>query len=295
MKVLITGGSGHLGRDLVGLLEDRGQAVRVLSRRGPRRGEAGEWVRGDLATGDGVAEAVEGVDAIIHAATDSPAARRGRFRAKDFIGSPRDVDVTGTRTLLDAAARERVSHVVHVSIVGIEQSRLPYMRVKLAAEQLVREANTPWTVVRATSFYWLLDRLLANMRRLPVWVLPRGLDMQPCDSSDFARHVVACTLEGAGGLRADYAGPEVIGLRELARQYQQERDLRRPIVALPLPEAAVRAAGGLPADDAILGTTTWQQWLGHSDGAPEPERPGAPATAQDGRPPAGVARQARRP
>jgi uncharacterized protein YbjT (DUF2867 family) len=273
MKVLITGGSGHLGRDLVGLLEDRDQAVRVLSRRGPRPGESGEWVHGDLATGEGVAEAVAGVDAIIHAATDSPSAQRGRFRAKDFVASPSDVDVTGTRTLLHAAAREGVSHIVHVSIVGVEESRLPYMRVKLAAEQVVREASTPWSIVRATGFYWLLDRFLANLRRLPVWVLPRGLDMQPCDSSDFARHVVARTLDGAGGLSPDYAGPEAIGLRELAHQYQQERGLRRPIVALPLPEAAARAAGGLPAADAILGPTTWQQWLRRSDGPPASERP----------------------
>lgn len=283
MKVLITGGSGHLGRDLVGLLEERGHAVRVLSRRGPRPGERGEWVRGDLATGAGIADAVAGVDAIIHAATDSPSAQRGRFRARDFVRSPSAVDVAGTRALLDAAARESVAHVVHVSIVGVEDSRLPYMRVKLAAEQLVREASTPWSIVRATPFYWLLDRFLAHMRRLPVWVLPRRLDTRPCDSRDFARYVVDCTLEGPGGLRPDFAGPEVVGLRELAREYQQERGLRRPIIALPLPEAATRAAGALPAGDAVLGATTWRQWLR------APDRPGAAATVQDAQQCAGVA------
>ena len=163
------------------------------------------------------------------------------------------------------------------------------MRVKLAAEQLVREASTPWSIVRATGFYWLLDRFLANMRRLPVWVLPRGLDMQPCDSRDFAHHVVTRTLDGAGGLTPDYAGPEVLGLRELARQYQQVRGLRRPTIMLPLPQAAVRAAGGLPAEDAILGPTTWRQWLRCTEAVSAPDLAGEPASDRNCRPPAGVA------
>jgi hypothetical protein len=55
-----------------------------------------EWVRGDLATGAGVTEAIAGIDAVIHAATNSPAAQRGGFRPLNFVRSPTDVDVDGT-------------------------------------------------------------------------------------------------------------------------------------------------------------------------------------------------------
>jgi len=260
MNVLVTGGSGHLGRDVVRLFKPGGHRPRILSRHAAPSGEA-EWVQGDLATGQGIREAVAGVDTIVHAATLSPAAQRGRLRPVDFLRTPSDVDVEGTRRLLAAAEGESVSHLVHVSIVGVERSRLPYMRVKLAAEELVRGGGVPWSIIRATAFYWLLDGFLANMKRMPFWALPRRLEMQPGDSREFAAYVVACAIEGAGGMRREFAGPEVLGIRELARQYQQERQLRRPIVPVPLPAAAARSAGSLPADDPVLGRTTWRQWL----------------------------------
>lgn len=260
MKVLITGGSGHVGRAAARLFKEREDEVRVFSRR-VSPGEADEWLQGDLSTGEGVEDAVAGVDTIVHAATLSPAAQRGGFRPVDFLRTPTEVDVEGTRRLLDAAERESVSHFVYVSITGVEQSRLPYMRVKLAAEGLVRHAGVPWSIIRATGFYWLLERFLANMERLPVWVLPRRLDMQPGDSTEFAAYLVDCTIQGPRGMRRDFAGPEVIGIRQLARQYQDVRQLRRPILPLPLPAAATRSAGGLAADGAVLGSITWRQWL----------------------------------
>lgn len=261
MKVLITGGSGHVGREVARLLRESGDEVRVLSRQRSELNSDG-WIQGDLATGEGIDEAVAGVDMVVHAATLSRAAVRGGFRPTDFFRAPSSVDVEGTRRLLEAAERESVSHLLHVSIVGVENSRLPYMRVKLAGEELVRNAGVPWSIVRATGFYWLLDRFLEHMKGMPIWPLPRRLDMQPGDEREFAAYVVECTRKGASAMCREFAGPEVIGMRELARQYQQERRLRRPILPLPLPEAVVtRSAGGLPADNAVLGKVTWEQWL----------------------------------
>jgi nucleoside-diphosphate-sugar epimerase len=81
MKILVTGGTGHLGRAIVTRLVDQDQQVRVLARR-PGDEPGIEWVRGDLATGAGVSEAVAGVNTVIHAATNSPAAQRGGFRPR---------------------------------------------------------------------------------------------------------------------------------------------------------------------------------------------------------------------
>jgi uncharacterized protein YbjT (DUF2867 family) len=59
-----------------------------------------------------------------------------------------------------------------VSIVGLDQMRLPYARAKLLAESLVAASGLPWSIVRATGFYWLLDRMLDTQSRLPVLPLP---------------------------------------------------------------------------------------------------------------------------
>ena len=116
---LITGGTGHLGRDLIPLLSDR-YRVRVLTRSpGPDPKAADpnvEWVRGDLATGSGIAAAVEGAHLVVHAATWSPAARRGYFLPSDFVRSPSAVGA-GTARLLDAAAAAGAGHFLYVSRV----------------------------------------------------------------------------------------------------------------------------------------------------------------------------------
>src|SRR5436309_10848371 len=83
MQLLVTGGTGHLGQVVVSGLEREGHGVRVLARR-PRNDHHVEWVAGDLATGEGVEKAVVDIDVIVHAATNSPAAQRGRFSPRDF-------------------------------------------------------------------------------------------------------------------------------------------------------------------------------------------------------------------
>ena len=263
MKVLVTGGSGHLGRTIVAGLRERQDDVRVLARR-PGDEDSVEWFRGDLSTGAGVEDAVVGVDALIHAATNSPAAQRGGFTIVDFVHSPKDVDVDGTKTLLAAAEHEDVRHFVHVSIVGLEHMAPinPYARVKLAAEGVVRESNLLWSIVRATGFYWLLDRMLAKMaRRRALW-LPADVRMQAVDSDEFAAFALEVLDRGRGGEQPDFVGPETLTMQELAEQYLAERKLERRIRSAPIPRRFKRALdAGNTSMTGIRGERTWQQWL----------------------------------
>lgn len=259
-EVLVTGGSGHLGTDVVRLLLERGGRVRVLSRT-PRAGTDVRTFEGDLATGRGIREAVSGVQTIVHAATLSPAARRGHFLPVDFVRSPPDVDVHGTRQLLDEAQRAGVEHFLHVSIVGVQQSKVPYLRRKAEAENLVRTSAIPWTIVPATPFYWLLARFHDHMRKQRVWIAASNLRMQPGDSAEFAPYIVESLLAGPAGDRPCFAGPEVLSQAEIARQYQASRDVHRRILEFPLPGLAVRASGPQTCADGRTGTTTWAQWL----------------------------------
>ena len=112
-KVLVTGGAGMLGREVVKQLTATGSRARIMSRkrRPPDVLSATEWVQADLETGQGVADAVSEIDVVVHAAS-SP------FR------HTRQIDVDGTRFLLEQARAAGVAHVIYISIVGID--RIPY-------------------------------------------------------------------------------------------------------------------------------------------------------------------------
>jgi uncharacterized protein YbjT (DUF2867 family) len=150
-------------------LISQGHHVRVFARQ-PGTDSGVQWATGDLATGIGLEAALDRMDTVVHAATLSPIARRG-MRPVDFFFSPRHVDLDGTRFLLAAAKKAGVGHVLFVSIVDVEVCSLPYSRVKLAAENLVKTSPVPWSVVRATPFFYLMARMIRSLRSLPVWLL----------------------------------------------------------------------------------------------------------------------------
>lgn len=275
--ILVTGGTGHLGRPIVSALQQRGHRVRVLARR-PPSGSDVEYVKGDLATGEGLREAVVGVDEIIHAATNSPMAQRGRFTLADLLRSPSDVDVAGTEALLAAAEEANVAHFAHVSIVGLEhQTRMAYARRKLEAEEAVRSARVPWSIVRATVFYWLVERLFESMARQRILALPTHVTVEPVDSDEFAHYVVDRLAGGQRGQWSDFAGPQALTLVELMEQYLSLRGPQRRIRRAPLPRKFQdELSAGYTSPLAQRGTTTWTQWLQRSEAGMRPAlRPAA--------------------
>jgi uncharacterized protein YbjT (DUF2867 family) len=255
--VLVTGGTGHLGQDLVRTLVGRGNRVRVLAR-SPRHDPDVEWAIGDLATGQGLQAALAGVHTVINAATFSPIARRGGIRPVDFVKSPSAVDVEGTERLLALSRTANVQHFLHVSIVGLDEASLPYARVKLRGEQLVRESDLPWSVVRAMPFYYLLERMLAGLGWLPVWPVPKT-SFNPVDTSDVADYLAKCASEGPRGIRAEIGGPEDLSCTEFARQYQHARGLHRPILPL-LSDTSARGMGFV-VSQGVRGKLRWSEWL----------------------------------
>jgi uncharacterized protein YbjT (DUF2867 family) len=174
------------------------------------------------------------------------------------------VDVDGTRKLLAEAEQAGVAHFLFISIVGVQESWMPYSRVKAAAENVVRDGAVPWSIVSATPFYWLLARMMDTMAPRRIWPLPSNLVMQPCDSAEFAAYVVECLAEGPGRRRDDFAGPQAQSVVELARQYQAACGITRRIFSLPVPGLAIRAVGPQTAPHGRRGKTTWSQWLADS-------------------------------
>lgn len=195
--VLVTGGTGTLGGHLVEKLDRGGFVPRVMSRRSRPPGASGgrEWARADLATGEGLAGALRGVDAVIHAASSSL--------------SYREVDVEGTRDhLLPAARSEGVQHLLFPSIVGIDDIPFGYYEAKLEAEETLLGLDLRVTVARATQFHALVYALVRVAGKLPVMPLPTEFRIQPVAGREFAGYLVDLLERDTQGRAPDFAGPE---------------------------------------------------------------------------------------
>jgi uncharacterized protein YbjT (DUF2867 family) len=252
--ILVTGGTGTLGRLVVPRLRDAGGKVRVLSRRSRQAREGIEFVIGDLATGEGIEAAVEGAEIIVHCAGSSKG------------------DEDKAQNLAQAASRAGARHLVYISVVGadripvvsrVDRAMFGYFASKLAAERVVADSGLPWTTLRATQFHDLILMTARQMARLPVIPVPAGFRFQPVDAGEVAARLVELALDTPAGLVPDMAGPRVYGMAELVRGYLRARRKHRPIVPVRLPGKAARAfrAGANLAPDRAVGRRTWEEFL----------------------------------
>ncbi|GAB3578550.1 SDR family oxidoreductase [Calidifontibacter terrae] len=254
LPVLVTGGTGTLGREVVAELVRSQVPARVLSRSSGAKEPGVERVVGDLRTGDGLTEALQGVQAVIHCASDPR--------------HPDEVDIDGTRRLTLAMLEGEPARLVHVSIVGCWDNPFPYYRAKAKAETIVIESGLPHTVVRATQFHSFVRTVCA----------PRGgfglsatqLRFAPVDPQWVARTLVDVALADdpvAGPL--ELAGPEVLSGADIARLTVHVRGgkLRRTF-ELPAVGGVLKAfsrGSNLPGPTARRGGSTYAQWLTEQD------------------------------
>lgn len=245
LPVLVTGGTGRLGRLVVARLLDAGCEVRVLARHDRTTAPKAVFFTGDLRTGEGVGPAVQGAGTIVHCAT----ANKG--------------DAETTRILVDTASQAGSPHVLYVSIVGIDQmASWGYPKSKLECERIVQNSGLPWTILRATQFY---DYILDNSRKmsaLPVTPVPSGFQVRPVDPDEVAARLVELALGKPAGRVADIAGPQVSSWDQLLRSYLRAAHRRRWVVPVRIPGTrAVRNGGLLPAPGYTAGSRTWDQYL----------------------------------
>jgi uncharacterized protein YbjT (DUF2867 family) len=252
--ILVTGGTGTLGRHVVRRLRGAGRDVRVLSRHSPSPGAGIEFMTGDLATGEGIEAAVAGVGTVVHLA-----------------GSPKG-DEEKARNLVRAAYGTGVRHLVYISVVGadripiaggIDRAMFGYFGSKLAAERVVAGSGLPWTTLRATQFHDLLLMVAQQMAKLPVIAVPAGFRFQPIDAGEVATRLAELALGKPSGLVPEMGGPRAYGMADLLRGYLRATHRHRPIVPLWLPGKAARAfrAGANLAPDRAVGHRTWEDFL----------------------------------
>jgi uncharacterized protein YbjT (DUF2867 family) len=243
--ILVTGGTGTLGRIVVERLNENGHNVRVLSRRPPPSGrEATTWATSNLREGRGIDAAVAGADVIVHCATG-----RG--------------DVAAARHLIEAARQAGRPHLAYISIVGVDRMPFLYYKSKLDVEGQVENSGLPWTVLRATQFHDLILRGCQALARLPVMPVPARTSFQPIDAGEVAGRLAELAVGPAAGRVPDMGGPEVRSFAELARSYLAASGRRRPVFPVLLTgamPAGFRRGDHLTPDHAV-GRKTFAQFL----------------------------------
>lgn len=213
MTILVTGGTGILGRPTVELLRAAGHDVRILSR----------TTGGDLSTGAGVTEALAGIDTVLHLAT-----------------SASKKDVPQTQRLVDAAKAAGVTHFVYISIVGVDTVPYSYYRAKFSCEQIIEASGIPFTILRATQFHSFVAMIPRASRKLPV-IFSLNAPDQPIKVEEVAQRLVELVEAAPSGLVADIGGPEQLTIREAIAIWQKAAGTHKPVWTIPLGGKMMRA------------------------------------------------------
>ena len=153
----------------------------------------------------------------------------------------------------EAVDRDRLRHLVYVSIVGVDRIPFGYYRAKWAAEQVLLASGLPVTLLRVTQFHDFVDEMLETARRGPVVPVPMGWRAQPVDIGEVAAHVVeVCGRPPSGGV-VEFGGPEELSAADLARAWAAVRAPGAHVVATPVPgklSSAFRDGAALPTGGA---------------------------------------------
>lgn len=245
MKIVVTGGSGPLGAEVVRRLEGHGATVTSASRR----------TGVDLATGAGLEAALDGVDCVVHSATH-------RLR-------PRSVDLDGTRRMIRIlAGRSAPPHLVYISIVGCDRIPLHYYRAKYACELVLQRSRLPVTVIRATQFHTLIEAIAGIATLGPVALVARGMSFQPCDHHWVAAELADVAIGPAppGFQRTvDLAGPEQLSLAEAVTLMRTKTGKAPPrLITIPAIGGTLRAyetGADLPDPGAKTGGASFREFL----------------------------------
>ena len=249
-KIAVAGATGRVGRHVAEILEDQGHDVVAIAR---SRGV-------DVITGEGLAEALEGVESIVDAST-GPSPEEAA--ATEFF-------ITATRNLQEAGWRAGVQRLVVVSIIGADRFPGGYGAAKVVHERAAVDGPIPASVLRASQFHEFVPQLLEWGTRGDVAYVPT-MRTQLVSARTVAEALARMATGSApapgrtGSGIPEIAGPREESLAAAARWFIARRgdSIRVEEVSDPSdPIAAVGASGGLlPGLDAILAGPTFEQWL----------------------------------
>lgn len=211
MKIVVIGGTGLIGSNLVNKLSQRGHTVIAAS---PSSGV-------NTITGEGLHEVLKNTDVVVDV-SNSPS-----FEDQAVLNFFK----TSTINLIEAEVYAGVKHHVAMSVVGAD--RLPdsgYLRAKLAQEELIKESSVPYSILRSTQFFEFADRI-AQSATINNEVHISPAEFQPIASDEvvaaLADVVVGAPVNGI----VEVAGPVRMPMSEFIRYYLDATEDSRTLIA----------------------------------------------------------------
>ena len=184
MSLLILGGTGTLGRQIVLQALTKGYQVRCLVRNFRKANFLKDWgvelVYGDLTRPETIPPCLKGITAVIDASTS---------RANE-LDSLKKVDWDGKLCLLEAMKVAKIKRFIFFSAQNVEEfNKIPLMRVKYGIEKKLEESEIPYTIFRLTGFYQGLIEQYAIpiLENLPIWVTNENTYISYMDTQDIAK------------------------------------------------------------------------------------------------------------
>ena len=184
MSLLIIGGTGTLGRQIVLQALTKGYQVRCLVRNFRKANFLKEWgvelVYGDLTRPETIPPCLKGITAIIDVSTSRP----------NELNSLTEVDWYGKLYLIEAAKVANIKRFIFCSTQNLEQfSNIPLMELKQGIEIKLKQSNVPYTIFRLTGFYQGLIEQYAIpiLENLPIWVTNENTCVSYMDTQDIAK------------------------------------------------------------------------------------------------------------
>jgi uncharacterized protein YbjT (DUF2867 family) len=206
-----------------------------------------DYVLGQIATGEGLAEAVKDIEVILHLASHPTQAKT--------------VDVEGARRLIEHGRKGNLKHFIYMSIVGVDKHPFAYYKQKYAAEQVVAQSGVPYTIYRATQFFPFIKLILSMFLRFHI--VPRGWRFQPISVEEAAQGLVEIVEKGPVNGIVNKTGPKVYTINELIDIWEDVDGKRRRYVSLPIPGGASRGfrKGLHTIPEQQDGKVTWREYL----------------------------------
>lgn len=184
MGLLVIGGTGTLGRQIVLQALTKGYQVRCLVRNFRRANFLKEWgaelVYGDLSIPETIPPCLQGITAVIDASTSRPS----------DIDALKLVDWNGKISLIEASKSANIKRFIFCSTQNLEQfSNIPLMEIKQGIEIKLKQSNIPYTIFRLTGFYQGLIEQYAIpiLENLPIWVTNENTCVSYMDTQDIAK------------------------------------------------------------------------------------------------------------